>query len=104
MKKKGRRKIGLRTPVKAGGPGKRKRFAEVPGILDATVQTGQVFEPGAGTSAVLVHPQDLAARRPLATMFYNYKTKALEFDRVQGVDLQEFIDIVRLYLKPDYGN
>jgi len=42
-------------------------------------------------------------RRPLAIMFYNAESKAVEFDRVDGVDLLEFIDIVRLYLKPDCG-
>jgi hypothetical protein len=42
-------------------------------------------------------------RRLLAIMFYNTERQALEFDRAEGVELQEFIDIVRLYLKPDYG-
>ena len=42
-------------------------------------------------------------RKPLAVMFYNRESKSLEFHRANGVELQEFVSIVRQYLDPYYG-
>jgi hypothetical protein len=53
------------------------------------------------TGTVAVHVGE--KRRPLAIMFYDAEKKEIQFDRAEDVGAQEFIDIVRLYLKPDYG-
>lgn len=42
-------------------------------------------------------------RRPLAVMFYNRESNSLQFHRAKGVELHEFISIVRQYLYPYYA-
>jgi hypothetical protein len=69
--------------------------------VQVMARTSKQQGPQQDTGTLVISPDD--KRRPLAIMFYNTEKKALEFDRAEGVDLQEFIDIVRLYLKPDYG-
>lgn len=46
---------------------------------------------------------DDGQRRPLAVVFYNRKSKSLEFHRANGVELQEFVGIVRQYLDPYFA-
>lgn len=46
---------------------------------------------------------DDGKRRPLAVMFYNRESNSLAFRRAKGVELHEFIGIVRQYLDPYYA-